>query len=67
MFEDPFREARLIAAAGRKSELKGEHSCGNLAGNGFDDSRRTAAFSGQYSFEWVWRCEAHALCLWVSN
>ena len=41
-FEEQIREAKMIAANGRKAEIKAKRSSGKPAGSEFDDSKKTS-------------------------
>jgi len=63
VFEEQFREAKLVAAEGRRAEIKAEHTSGNRAGNEFDDSRKTARLNRSHALEKLWHPRAPALVL----
>lgn len=63
VFEEQFREAKVMAADGRRTEIKAEHSTGRLSGSEFDDSRRTARLNRNMALEKLWHPRAPALCV----
>ena len=62
MFEEEFREAKMLAAERRAAEIKNEHT-GREGASTFSDARKTTRLNRNQVLERLWHPKAPALCL----